>query len=162
VTIPPGLRRDELDDATVAALLTFPKTLGKHPETGEPVVLAIGRYGAYLSAGAQKANVGDWRSALGMSLEEAIQALASGGMRGRTRAAPTAIADFGALEGAAGPVRLLEGRYGPYVSDGKTNATLPKGTDPQKLTAEQALELLKAKAAAGPAKKRPSFKRKKR
>ncbi|MCW5938123.1 MAG: type I DNA topoisomerase [Fimbriimonadaceae bacterium] len=162
VTIPPGLRRDELDDATVAALLTFPKTLGKHPESGESVVLAVGRYGAYLSAGAQKANVGEWRSALDMSLEDALRALDSGGKRGASRSAPTAIAEFGTLEGAAGPVRLLEGRYGPYVSDGKTNATLPRGTDPQKVTAEQALELLRAKAAAGPTKKRPSFRKKKR
>jgi DNA topoisomerase-1 len=161
VALPPGLRREDLDEATVASLLSFPKHLGPHPETGEAVVLSLGRYGAYLTCGSNKANVGDWKQALELTLDDAVKAL-SAGPRSKGRAAPAAIAEFGTLEGAHGPVRLLAGRYGPYVTDGKTNATLPKGTDPGSVTADRALELLKAKAAAGPGTKRKAGRKKAR
>ena len=58
------------------------------------------------------------------------------------RAAPAAVKEFGELPGAAGPVKVMSGRFGPYVTDGETNATLPKGSDPANLSVEQATELL--------------------
>ncbi len=66
--------------------------------------------------------------------------------------------EFGTLEGASGPVKILSGRFGPYITDGKTNVTIPKATNPESITAEQAVAMIKAKEAAGPS-KRP-FKRK--
>lgn len=61
------------------------------------------------------------------------------------RTGQNVIKEFGEMKGAAGPVRVLSGRYGPYATDGKTNATLPKGTDPESVTADEALKLIVAK-----------------
>jgi len=161
VTVPPGVDQASLSEEVVGLLLQFPKTLGRSPE-GEDVVLAVGRYGAYLSAGEKKANVGEWRPALDLTLEQALERLAAGKAKwGAARAPAEAIKEFGTIEGTAGPVKVLSGRFGPYVTDGKVNATLPKGLDPQSVTAEQAAELIKAKAAAGPSKKKP-FRRRSR
>lgn len=152
VTLPPGLSANELNDEIVTRLLKFPRNLGKHPENGEDVVVAIGRYGAYLSAGEKKANVGDWRTGESMTLDQALEALATGG-RGAARKAPEALKELGSTEGFEGGVKVMSGRFGPYVTDGKLNATLPKSMDPSTVTLDQAVELLKAKAAAGPSKR---------
>ena len=89
-------------------------------------------------------------------MEGALEAFAK---PSRMRNTPTPLKTLGAS--AEGEVRVMSGRYGPYVSDGKTNATLPKGTDPEGVSLEQAVELLKAKAAQGPTKKRRFVRRKK-
>jgi DNA topoisomerase-1 len=93
-----------------------------------------------------------------MNLEQALEILAQPKFKSARSSTPSTIAELGQMEGAAGPVKVLNGRYGPYVTDGETNATLPKGIDPKSVTAEQAGALLKAKREAGPS-KRP-FKRK--
>ncbi|MBS1724231.1 MAG: type I DNA topoisomerase [Armatimonadetes bacterium] len=154
VTIPPGVNPSELTSDLIQDLLEYPKSLGNHPETGAEVVLALGRYGAYLSAGDKRANVGDWREALKLGLTEAVAALEQErpGWGGRS-SKPAPLKEFGKLDGADGEVKVMSGRYGPYVTDGKINATLPKGTDPNAVTPERAVELLKAKAAAGPSKR---------
>ena len=153
VTVPPGVDAETLSQDELDALLAFPKNLGQDA-TGADVVLAIGRYGAYLTAGDRKANVGDWKVAAEMSLEGALEALENGG-RGsaRTKASAEPIAVLGKAEGVDGEIKVLDGRYGPYVSNGKTHATIPKGTEPKSVTLEQAAEWIKAKAAAGPSKK---------
>lgn len=153
VTLPPDIKAGEISDSDVALLLSYPRELGKHPDSGATVVLKLGRYGAYVDAGDLKGNVGDWRMAASMSLDQALAVLAAPKGKG-TNAKAEPIKEFGVLEGASGPVKVLAGRYGPYVTDGKTNATLPKGTEPSSVTAELAVELLKARAAAGPAKKK--------
>jgi len=160
VSVPPGSKASDLTDDDIQTLLSFPKTLGKHPESGEPVILQIGRYGAYLTAGDRNANVGDWRAASTLTLDEAVQKIAEGGGgQGRRSSTPSApIKEFGELAGASGPVKILNGRFGPYVTDGKVNATIPRATDPASITAEQAVAMIQAKAAAGPSKK--PFKRK--
>lgn len=160
VTLPKGVEISDLSQTEIEELLRFPKNLGKQPESNEDVILAIGPYGAYLSAGVKKANVGEWRKAVSMTLEEALAALAAG-PKGRGGATSEPLKEFGLLEGASGPVKVLDGRYGPYVTDGKVNATLPKGIDPLSVTPEKAVELIKAKAAAGPS-KRPFKRRVKR
>lgn len=152
VSIPPGVDANKLDDPDLALILTFPKTIGNHPETGEPIVVQIGRYGAYLSSGEKRANAGDWRAAAKISVEAALELFATGG-RGQRKVA-AAMKEMGELEGCAGPVRVMEGRYGPYVTDGTTNATIPKGMNPLELTPEQAVELIQARAALGPPKKK--------
>lgn len=155
VTLPPDVDKRKITEEDVMLLMRYPRTLGKHPETGAEVVLAVGRYGAYLTAGEQRANVGDWRQAVDLELPAALEALAAPKVSRfqRSSAPKEAIKEFGALEGAAGAVKVLDGRYGPYVTDGTTNATIPKGTNPAELTPEQAVELLQARAAQGPSKK---------
>ncbi len=144
-TLPPGLSSENLNQEIVEQLLQFPKNLGIDPSSNEPVIVAIGRYGAYLTAGERKANIGEWKNAVNLGLQDALQALETG-RTGRTMAKPEPIREFGAL-------KVLSGRYGPYVTDGKLNATIPKSIDPATITEDQAADLIKAKAAAGPSKR---------
>lgn len=159
ISIPPGVTPDELAPEVIEQLCRMPRTLGKDPATGAEVLVKIGKFGAYVESGSETRSVEDWRQALSIPLEQAVELLKmpKGGAARRSVAAGP-IKEFGPLDGSAGPVKVLAGRYGPYVTDGTTNATLPKGTNPEEVTPEQALELLKAKAAAGPS-KRPKFKR---
>lgn len=147
VTLPPGADAKSLTDQDLTDLFSFPKTLGNHSTTGQPVVMALGRYGAYLTSGESKANVGDWREALSMTLEEAEVQLAAPPRRGGAtqRSAPAPLKQLG-------EIKVMSGRYGPYVTDGTTNATIPKNLDPETITLEQAQELIKAREAAGPSK----------
>src|SRR5690606_21867788 len=89
-------------------------------------------------------------------LEDALTILSQPRERASRAAAAGPIKEFGQLEGAAGPVKVLAGRFGPYVTDGEVNATLPKTIDPEAVTEEMALELLAKKREAGPS---PKFKR---
>lgn len=164
-SLPSGVKAEDLSEDEMQILLSFPRELGNDPKTGLPVTVTIGRYGPFVKGGEEIRNVSDWKTAGRLTLAEASELLAApkqfrnGGGAARTPA--EAIQEFGKLEGAQGNVRVLSGRYGPYVTDGKTNATLPKTVQPEEITAEEALELLKARAAAGPSKKKP-FKRGKR
>ena len=158
VTLPPGVAVAQVNDEILSVLLAYPRTVGVHPESGEPIIVALGRYGAYLTCGEKKANVGDWRLGATLTVEQALEELAK---PPRARRGPEVIKSFGKAEGTDSEIKLLSGQYGPYVSDGTTNATLPKGTAQESLTLEQAIELIKAKAALGPTKKRRFVRRKK-
>jgi DNA topoisomerase-1 len=143
-----------LDLDLALRLLSLPREVGRHPETGEPITAAIGRYGPYLAHQGKYARLGSTAEVFEIGMNAAVAALADaaaakGGARGRAAAEPLRVLG----DGPGGPVRLMAGRYGPYVTDGATNATLPKGTAPEGLTLEAALGLLAAKAAA-PAGKR--------
>ncbi len=161
VTLPPGLKSGDIEADDLALLLSFPRSLGKDPESGEEIAVAVSRYGAYVSCGARKRTIEDWREAAQMDAEAALAALSAAPTRARATGKPEPLKEFGELEGASGPVNLMSGRYGPYVTDGKVNATLPKGLAPESLTPEKAVELIQAKAAAGPTKKRRVFRRRK-
>lgn len=162
ISVPPGVNPADLAKEELDALCYLPKTLGTHE--GAEVLAKMGKYGGYVEMGIERRTIEDWRKLLTISLEEALAVLAEPKVGGRTSgsAKPSAIKEFGELEGAEGAVKLMAGRYGPYVTDGKTNATLPKGTDPEALTPEKALELLAAKRAAGPSTKKRFVKRKKK
>jgi DNA topoisomerase-1 len=148
VSLPRGLEPGDVDAATARALISLPRTIGRHPGDGEPVTAAIGRFGPYVKHGSDFRSVKDWRQAVEIGLDEALALLAQpkpGRGGARRGAAKTVLKELGAVPGAAGPVQVLDGRYGPYVSDGETNATLPKGSDPQAVTAEEAAALLDAR-----------------
>ena len=139
-------------------LLNLPRTIGPHPETGEPITASIGRYGPYLAHSGKYARLANTMevfetgmNAAVVKLAEAAAAKANGGRP--VRGAATALAELGAHPESGAAVRVLAGRYGPYVSDGTTNATLPKGAEPTAFTLEEAVALLAARAAAAPAKK---------
>jgi DNA topoisomerase-1 len=157
VTFPPDLKQDEITQADLDTLMSYPRIIGTHPETSNEIKLALGRYGAYITCGDLNANVGDWREGAGLTLDQALEHLA----KSKRKASREAIKSFGTLPEIEGEVKLMEGPYGPYVTNGSVNATVPKGTDPESLTVEQAAQLVKDKIAAGPSKKR-SFKRKKK
>ena len=139
-------------------LLGLPRTIGPHPETGEPITASIGRYGPYLAHNGSYARLSSTMevfetgmNAAVVKLAEAAAAKANGGRP--VRGAATALAELGAHPETGAAVRVLSGRYGPYISDGTTNANVPKGTEPTAVTLDEAVALLAARAAAAPAKK---------
>ncbi|MBV6457900.1 MAG: DNA topoisomerase 1 [Fimbriimonadaceae bacterium] len=159
--LPKDLKPEALSEEDLKLLFSLPRKFGEID--GKPLTGDIGRYGPYLKWGDEFRNVDSWRSLATMPLAEAEAIVRSPkeAKRARTPGAPkTAIKDFGVLDGLAGPVKVLNGFYGPYVTDGKINATIPKSIDPNELTADQAIELIKAKAAAPPRPKRRFAKKK--
>jgi DNA topoisomerase-1 len=94
--------------------------------------------------------VEDWKAGVNLSVEAATEILKQPKFQRVARAAAEPIQNFGHAEGAAGEVKVLSGRFGPYVTDGETNATLPRGTDPAAIKIGEALELLAKKREAGP------------
>jgi len=148
-----GMRPEDVDLATALALLSLPRTLGNHPQTGEPVLACNGRYGPYVKCGSESRSLPADVSPLAVSLDEALALLAQPKRARGARRRKEPIRVFAASPVTSQPVELLAGRYGPYVTDGTTNASLPRGSDPQQVTHEQALALLAARAARGPSKR---------
>ena len=144
----------EVDLAAALRLLSLPRTIGSHPETGKDIVASIGRYGPYLMHDGKYARLQSTAEVFETGMNAAVAKLAdaaSGGARTRG-AAREPLKAFGDSPVTGKPVRLMEGRFGPYVTDGETNATLPKGSAPDALTEEEALTLLAERAAKAPAK----------
>jgi DNA topoisomerase-1 len=135
-------------------LLSLPRGIGDHPETGKPITASIGRYGPYLAHDGKYAKLGSSAEVFEIGMNAAVAKLAdaaSGGGRARGSREPLKI--LGSHPRTEAEIKLMEGRFGPYVTDGTTNATLPKSVSPEQLTLEEAAQLIDARAAAGPAKK---------
>jgi DNA topoisomerase-1 len=147
-----GMRPEDVDLATAVKLLSLPRRLGEHPQTNEPVEAFNGRFGPYVKSGAETRSLSEGLSPLDVTLEEALALLAQPkvGRRGGPVKRREPIKVFEASPVTGKPIELLEGRYGPYVTDGTTNASLPKSQSPQELTFQAALDLLKARAEKGP------------
>ena len=145
----------ELDLDWAVKLLSLPRAVGDHPETGLPITASIGRYGPYLAHDGKYAKLRATAEVFDTGMNAAVAKLAdaaNGGGRGaRTPAEP--LKTFGAHPASGGTMKLMAGRYGPYVTDGTTNATLPRDKQPEDLTEEEAVVLIAEKAAKGPAKK---------
>lgn len=148
-----GMTPEEVDLQTALDLLALPRTLGPHPETKEPVIAANGRYGPYVKCGNETRSLPDELSPLDVTLEQALAELAKPKGRGRSRTPKEPIKVFDVSPITDQPVKLLDGRYGPYVTDGQTNASLPKGVSPEDLTFERSLQLLAERAAKGSSRK---------
>jgi DNA topoisomerase-1 len=141
-----------LDDAL--RLLSLPRVVGEHPEDQQPILSNFGRFGPYIKHGDEFRSLESDDQVFTIDLDAAV-ALLREPKRSRRRQATTRKV----LRELKHPsrdvtIKLLEGRYGPYVTDGTTNASLPKGTSPDSLTPEQAVELIEARAASGPSKPR--------
>ena len=148
-SLPKGWEPASLDLEKALKLLSLPREVGLHPETKEPITAGIGRYGPFVQSGGKYANLPDVEEVFTVGANRAVDLLAAkaagGGRFGRQGAAPAAIQTF---EHADGPITVRAGRYGPYVNQGKVNATLPKEVTPEAVTLEQAVELITARAAA--------------
>lgn len=149
-SLPRGMKGIDITPEIAQKLIQLPRTLGKHPETGEEITTALGRYGPFVKHEKDYRNIESWQKACEIELDEALEIFKEPKKKGRSfgAAKKTVLKEIGELEDAAGTVNVLDGRYGPYVTDGKTNASLPKGTDPQSVTPEQAAELLAARRKA--------------
>lgn len=153
-----GMKPEDVTLDVALRLLSLPRELGKHPASGEPVMVHNGRYGPYVKCGEETRSIPADKPVLDMTLEQALELLAQPKTRGRRRAEP--VAELGTSPVTEQPVRVMTGRYGPYVTDGETNASLPKEADPEKVTLETALAWLAAKAAEKPKRKRSTKKAK--
>ncbi len=153
-SLPKGVTEAQADLALALRLLSLPRVLGTHPTGGEDVIAGAGRFGPYVKHGDEFRSLEATDDVYSVSLDRALELLAQPKRsRRRPAAAPAVLRDLGVREGTGAAVRLLDGRYGPYVTDGQTNASLPKGADPAALALRDAVELLDARAAAGPKKK---------
>ena len=144
----------ELDLEWALKLLGLPRAIGDHPESGKPIVASIGRYGPYLAHDGKYAKLRSTAEVFETGMNAAVAKLAdaaNGGGRGQ-RAPVEPLKTFGPHPTSGGEMRLMAGRYGPYVTDGTTNATLPRDKKPEDLTAEEAVRLIDERAAKGPAK----------
>jgi DNA topoisomerase I len=134
-------------------LLHLPREVGAHPDDGGMILAGIGRYGPYVQHDGTYANLPNADEVFDVGLNRAVAVLAekrAGGGRPQ-RAAAAAIKELGAHPADGAPVRVLAGRYGPYVKHGAVNANVPKGADPAALTLAEAVELLAARAGKAPA-----------
>ncbi len=156
-----GMTPDQVDLAMALKLLTLPRDLGKHPENGETITAFNGRFGPYIKCGEETRSLPAELSPLDVTFEQAIELLKQPKAARRgfgAKREPLKLFDASPVTGEK--VQLLDGRYGMYVTDGTTNATVPKQTPAEEVTFEMALQLLKDRAAAGPSKKKPARKKK--
>jgi DNA topoisomerase-1 len=147
-SLPKGWTPDSLTLERALKLLALPRAVGLHPETGKPISAGLGRYGPFILHDGTYANLPDVEEVFSVGLNRAVDLLAQkaagGGRFGRNK---TPIAALKTFEHADGTISVRDGRYGPYVNQGKVNATLPKDVKPEDVTLEQALELIAERAA---------------
>ena len=139
-----GMTPEALTVEQALELLSFPKTLGQHPESGEPVTVQDGPRGPYVRAGDESRSLRDVEHLRTVTLEEALRILAEPRANRRGGAQPP-LAELGAHPVSGAPIVVRSGRFGPYVTDGTLNASLPRGTDPASLSVEDAVALLAAR-----------------
>jgi DNA topoisomerase-1 len=141
-------------------LLALPRIVGQHPETGHDIEANIGRYGPYLRHDGKYAKLSSTRDVFDTGMNAAVTLLAEAANRkGGTRGKAEPIKTLGAHPTSGGEIKVMPGRYGPYVTDGTTNATIPRDVKPEDVTEAQAIELIDARAAKGPAKKKGARKK---
>jgi DNA topoisomerase-1 len=157
-SIPKGTDPENLDLAHALALLSLPREVGLHPETGKPITAGFGRFGPYIQHDGKYASLGTPEEVFEVGLNRAVSLLAEKAASSRARRGANVIKELGEHPELGGKVQVLTGRYGPYVKHGKVNATLPKDREPEQVTLEEAVELIAARAAKGPAKKKAAKK----
>ncbi|WP_158806850.1 type I DNA topoisomerase [Beijerinckia sp. L45] len=150
-SLPKGLAPADVTLEQAIALLSLPREVAKHPETKEPIVAALGRYGPYVQHGKTYANLGPDDDVLEIGGNRAIDLIVAkeSGLSGRRFGADATPGKVLGDHPDGGAVTIKAGKYGPYVNHGKVNATLPKEVDPTTLTLEGAVALLTAKASSG-------------
>ncbi|MEP0546212.1 MAG: type I DNA topoisomerase [Rhodothermales bacterium] len=138
-SLPKGVKAEDVDLPLALGLLSLPRTLGEHPDGGV-VKSSIGRYGPYVQHGSLFASLKAEDDVLKVKLDRAVELLAQKRQKNKP------LRTLGAHPETGDPIEVFEGRYGPYVKHKRTNATIPKGTEPDDVTLEQAVELLAEKA----------------
>lgn len=140
-----------LDDAL--KLLSLPRVVGKDPESGDEITAQNGRYGPYLKKGTDSRSLTTEDQIFTVTLDEALKIYAEPKRRGRQAASAAPLRELGKDSATDKPMVIKDGRFGPYVTDGETNASLRKGDEVESITDERASELLADRRARGPVKK---------
>jgi DNA topoisomerase-1 len=152
-SIPAAISASAITLDQALKLLSLPRDLGAHPVDGEIIVASNGRFGPYVKHGDEFRSLEDGDDVHTITVERALELLTAPKKSRRRTATRTVLRTLGAHPQSGADVKLMEGRYGPYVTDGEVNASLPKIADPATFTLEAAVELLKARAEAGPSKR---------
>lgn len=153
-SIPKDIPAEDFGLDWAVKLLSLPRTIGNHPESGEPVTASIGRYGPYLAHQGKYARLQSTMDVFETGMNAAVVKLAeaaNGGGRARNGGSREPLKVLGKHPRTDADIKLMDGRYGAYVTDGTTNATLPKTVAPDELTLEEAAQLIDERAAKGPA-----------
>jgi DNA topoisomerase-1 len=157
-SLPRGWSPDDLDLEKALKLLALPREVGMHPSENEMILAGLGRYGPYLQMGKMYANLPSIEDVFEIQMNRAVTVIdekKAGGGKGRFgRAAPTPIKELGESPVTGKAVRVLNGRYGPYINDGEVNANVPREKKPEDVTLDEALLLLAERAAKGGGKKK--------
>jgi DNA topoisomerase I len=142
-------------------LLSLPRVVGVNPATGEEITAQNGRYGPYLACGKDSRSLEREEQLFSITLDEALAIYAQPKTFGRARAAAKPpLRDFGVDPAVDKPVVIKEGRFGPYITDGEYNVTVPRSESVEEITAERAFDLLAEKRAAGPPAKKAGGRKK--
>lgn len=163
--LPKGMQASSVDLEKALSLLSLPREVGPHPETGDMITANIGRFGPYLYYQGGYANLQAGDDVLTVGMNRAVTVIAEAAAKRAAkgeRGGATALKELGNHPDSGEKITILKGRYGPYIKFGKKNVTLPKGTKPEEFTLEEAIAILpaaggKKKAAA---KKAPAAKKK--
>lgn len=143
---------DTVDIETALRLLDLPRVVGVDPESGSEITAQNGRYGPYLKKGTDSRTLQSEQQIFDITLDEALAVYAQ--PKYGARGASSALKEFENDPTSGKPIKLKDGRFGPYVTDGETNATIPRGENADDVTFERAVQLLVEKRAKGPAPKR--------
>ena len=157
-SLPKGWTVDTIDHEKALALLSLPRDVGKHPETGKMISAGLGRYGPFVLHDGTYANLESIEDVFSIGLNRAVIGDCRKAGQGQGRARRHACGAQGRLASIrmAAAVTVRDGKYGPYVNFGKVNATLPKGKDPMSVTLEEALAMIAEREAKGGGGKKPS------
>jgi DNA topoisomerase-1 len=148
-SLPKGTTTESVDLELALKLLELPRLVGMHPESGEEIRAGLGQYGPYVKQGKTYASLTASDDVLTVGLSRALELFELKATRGSGRTAAAPLRELGNHPEDDAPIVIMDGRYGPYLKHGKTNATLPKGIEIEKVTMAEAVELIAAKAAKG-------------
>lgn len=146
IGLPKGTDLDNVDMELAHKLLSLPRDLGKHPETGRKVIASTGMYGPYIKEGNTFKSIGTLEKLFSVTLDEAVRLFQEKNKR-------PVIKVVGTHPESGKEIEVLKGRYGPYITDGEINAPVPNGTEPEDVTVDLAVAALTERAAKGPAKR---------
>ena len=151
--IPKGAEVETVDLPYALKLLALPREVGLHPESGKPITANFGRFGPYVAHDGMYASLETPEDVFTVGLNRAVDLIAEKKNNPRQRRGPQALKELG-KDASGTEIKLMKGRYGPYVTDGDTNATVPDADNAEAITLEQALALIADRAAKGGGKKK--------
>src|SRR5205823_5982034 len=156
--LPKALSPEDVDLGRALALLSLPREVGPHPESGEPIMAGVGRFGPYVQHGKTYANLEAGDDVLNVGLNRAVTLIAEKQAKGprKSRFGADPGRSLGDHPDKGGPVVVRNGRYGPYVSHDGVNATLPSDLTPETVTLDRAVGLLDARAERRGGRKAPA------
>ncbi|HXL99720.1 MAG TPA: type I DNA topoisomerase [Rhizomicrobium sp.] len=157
-SVPKGTDLSTVDLELALKMLSLPREVGKHPEDGEPIVANFGRFGPYVAHNKKYASLDSDDEVFTVGINRAVTILAEKKAKNRGPRGPEALVELGASPASGLIIKVMKGRYGPYVTDGSTNATIPNGNDPLAVTLDQAVALIAEREERGGGKKKKKAK----